>query len=108
MPSGAHQDFPLQLPAQFNIAEEFVSRPAREHPRRVAILGEPRTVSYGELAEEANRVAAALLGSGVAPGDRVLISLPDSLEFIAAFFGAVRIGAVAVPVNPFSRAAGFG
>ena len=108
MPPGLHPEFPPQLPSQFNIAEEFVSRPAREHPQRVAILGEPRAVSYGELAEEVNRVSGALLHSGVEPGDRVLIALPDSAEFIAAFFGAARIGAVAVPVNPLSRAPGFG
>ena len=108
MPPEAHPEFSLQLPSQFNIAEEFVSRPAREHPQRVAILGEPRAVSYGELAEEVNRVSGALLHSGVVPGDRVLIALPDSAEFIAVFFGAARIGAVAVPVNPLSRAPGFG
>jgi benzoate-CoA ligase len=108
MPPGVHSEFSLKLPSQVNIAEEVVSRPAREHPQRVAIVGEPRAVSYGELAEEVNRVAGALLRSGVAPGDRVLISLPDSAQFIAAFFGAARIGAIAVPVNPLSRAPGFG
>src|SRR5271170_2274661 len=108
MTAGAHPEFPLQLPSQFNIAEEFVSRPAREHPERVAILGEPRAITYGELAREMNRVAGALRRSGVSPGDRVLIVIPDSLEFIAAFFGAARIGAIAVPVNPLSRSVDFG
>src|ERR1700683_2196313 len=108
MPSGFHPEFPLKLPSQFNIADEFVFRPAREHPHRLAILGEPRAVSYGELAEEVNHVASALKHSGIAPADRVLIALPDSAEFIAAFFAAARIGAIAVPVNPLSRARGFG
>ena len=108
MPSGVHPEFPLKLPSQFNIADEFVFRPAREHPHRLAILGEPRAVSYGELAEEVNHVASALKHSGIAPADRVLIALPDSAEFIAAFFAAARIGAIAVPVNPLSRAPGFG
>jgi benzoate-CoA ligase len=108
MPPEAHPEFSLQLPSQFNIAEEFVSRPAREHPQRVAILGEPRAVTYGELAQDVNRVSGALLHSGAAPGDRVLIALPDSAEFIAAFFATARIGAIAVPVNPLSRAHGFG
>jgi benzoate-CoA ligase family protein len=108
MTAGAHPEFPLQLPSQFNIAEEFVSRPAREHPERVAILGEPRAVTYGDLAREVNRVAAALRRSGVSPGDRVLIVIPDSFEFILSFFGAARIGAIAVPVNPLSRTIDFG
>ncbi|MCL5289057.1 MAG: benzoate-CoA ligase family protein, partial [Acidobacteria bacterium] len=93
----------LDIPGQFNIAEYFIERPAREHPQRMAILGEPVALSYGELAVLVRRTAAALLASGCRPGDRVLIALPDSAEFIAAFFGAAKIGAVAVPVNSMTR-----
>lgn len=98
----------LELPSQFNIAEYFVGRPARQHPDRVAILGEPRAVPYGELREMVNRAGNALLALGCAPGDRVLIVLTDSPEFMAAFFGAAKIGAVAVPVNPFTRSSDYG
>jgi benzoate-CoA ligase len=52
----------------------------------------------------ANRVGNALREWGCEPGDRILIVLPDSVEFIAAFFGAARIGAIAVPVNSMARA----
>ena len=97
----------LQIPGQFNIAEYFIERPAREHPNRVAILGEPAALTYAELAALVQRTAAALRASGCRPGDRVLIVLPDSAEFIAAFFGAARIGAVAVPVNSMTRAADY-
>src|ERR1700683_458804 len=91
----------------FNIADEFISRPAREHPDQPAILGVEREAGYGELAFEVNRVAHALLDSGCKPGDRVLIALPDSLEFIACFFGAAKVGAIAVPVNSMARAADY-
>src|ERR1700693_463447 len=91
----------------FNIADEFVTRPAREHPQRAAILGVERQASYAELEFEVNRVAQALLDSGCKPGDRVLIALPDSIEFIACFFGAAKIGAIAVPVNSMARAADY-
>jgi benzoate-CoA ligase family protein len=94
-------------PALFNISDEFVSRPAREHPDRVAILGVDRQLTYGQLDREVNRVAQALRDSRCQPGDRVLIVLPDSLEFIAAFFGAAKIGAIAVPVNSMARAADY-
>jgi benzoate-CoA ligase family protein len=97
----------LRLPRASNIAEEFLDRPAREHPARIAIRGEPRALAYGELAELANRAGSALAAAGVARGDRVLIALPDSPEFVAAFFGAAKIGAVAVPVNPFTRRADY-
>ncbi len=95
----------LEIPAQFNLASWFLDRPAREHPERIAILGEPEAISYQELLELANRAGNALREMGCAVGDRVLIVLPDCVEFIAAFFGAAKIGAVAVPVNPLAKSA---
>jgi benzoate-CoA ligase len=92
-----------EIPSRFNIAEWFLDRPAEAHPERIAILGEPRAVCYGELRELANRVGNALLAGGCARGDRVLIVLRDSAEFMAAFFGAAKIGAIPVPVNSFAR-----
>src|SRR5260370_23385921 len=96
-------EFPrAEIPEKLNIAEHFVDAPAALHPEPPAIVGEPREVSYGELAALANRAGNALRAQGVSPGERVLIVLPDSAEFVAAFFGAAKIGAVAVPVNPFA------
>src|SRR6266849_4499130 len=92
---------------KFNIAGHFLDAPAALHPKRIAIVGEPREVSYGELAALANRAGNALRAQGVSRGDRVLIVLPDSAEFVAAFFGAAKIGAVAVPVNPFARSSDY-
>src|SRR5580704_35361 len=92
-----------EISPRFNIAEWFLDRPADAHPERIAILGEPRAVRYGELRELANRVGNALAASGCARGDRVLIVLRDSVEFMAAFFGAAKIGAIPVPVNSFAR-----
>ncbi len=93
----------MDYPEPFNIAAHFLDDPASRQPGRVAIVGEPAVVTYGELAALANRAGNALLELGVARGERVLLVLPDSAEFVAAFFGAVKIGAVAVPVNPFAR-----
>jgi benzoate-CoA ligase family protein len=97
----------LDLPLELNIAELFLDRPAREHPDRMAILGEPRPARYGELPEYANRVGNALVAAGVCRGQRVLIALLDSLEFVTAFFGAAKIGSIAVPVNPSTRQADY-
>jgi benzoate-CoA ligase len=94
---------PFKIPASFNITDYFLYVPALSHPGRAAILGEPVPVSYGELASLTRRVSMALSREGIAPGERVLIVLPDSVEFIAAFLGVVAIGAVAVPVNPMAR-----
>ncbi len=96
-----------EIPSRFNIGEWFLDRPADAHPERIAILGEPRAVRYGELRDLANRVGNALAASGCARGDRVLIVLRDSAEFIAAFFGAAKIGAIPVPVNSFARSSDY-
>jgi benzoate-CoA ligase family protein len=98
---------PVEVSEHFNVATHFLDEPAGRHPERIAIAGEPHEVAYGELAALSNRVGNALLAQGVTRGDRVLILLPDSAEFIAAFFGAAKIGAVAVPANPFARAADY-
>lgn len=95
------------IPARPNIADEFVSRPARAHPDRIAILGEPRRFTYREVQQAVTRAANVLREWHCKPGDRVLIALPDSLEFIAAFFGAAKIGAIAVPVNSLARGADY-
>src|SRR5438105_14220273 len=98
---------PADIPELFNIAAHFVDAPAARHPRKTAIVGEPWGVTYAELLALTNRAGNALLELGVSRGDRVLIVLPDSSEFIASFFGAAKIGAVAVPVNPFARSADY-
>jgi len=90
--------------AYYNITDEFVSRPAREHPEKLAILGTGPARTYAELETLVGRVARALRDANCQPGERVLIALPDSTELIAAFFGAAKIGAIAVPVNPTARA----
>jgi len=97
----------VAFPHPFNLTAHFLDAPAAKHPGRIAIVGEPRPFTYAELAALANRAGNALLELGVRRGDRVLIVLPDSAEFMAAFFAAAKIGAVAVPVNPFARAADY-
>jgi benzoate-CoA ligase family protein len=91
------------IPESFNICTHFLEQPAAAHPDRIAILGDPARVTYSALANLARRVAASITRDGIASGDRVLIVLPDSAEFIASFLGVARTGAIAVPVNPMSR-----
>ena len=97
----------IKIPEQLNICTHFLERPAAADPDRIAILGEPCEMTYGRLATLARRVAASISRDGIRAGDRVLIVLPDSAEFIATFFGVARTGAIAVPVNPVSRESDF-
>jgi len=79
---------------------------AREHPERRAFAflrdgeDEGAALTYAELDLRARAVAAHLQSSGAEPGERALLLYPPSLEFIAAFFGALYAGVVAVPAYP--------
>jgi len=76
---------------------------ARQYGGKTAIVYGARRLSYAELDEASNRIANALIGMGVKKGDRAAILLPNSLEFVVIYFGIVKIGAIAVPLNIRSK-----
>jgi benzoate-CoA ligase family protein len=89
------------LPERFNAAAFFVDRHVTEgRGARPAFRFGGRTVTYGEVAESVDRCGNALAALGVEIEHRVLIALSDTPAFAAAFWGAAKLGAVAVPVNP--------
>lgn len=69
-------------------------------PDQRALVFEGRTYGYAELWGLAGAAAARLRAAGVARGDRVALSVPNVPAFVAAFYGALRLGAIAVPLNP--------
>ncbi len=73
---------------------------ARERPGQPAIVYEGRTIAYRELADLVARVAGWLADTGVRPGDRVAVNLPNCPQFTVAMLAILRLGAVHVPVNP--------
>jgi acetyl-CoA synthetase len=84
-----------------NIAHECVDRhaPTGRVAVRVAHAdGRDEALTFAELSAWSSRVAHWLAGRGVARGDRVAIMLEPSLAFYAALFGAIRRGAIAVPL----------
>lgn len=68
-------------------------------PDRPALSHGGRILNFAELAEHAERRAGWLAGQGVVEGDRVLIVGLNSLEWVIAYLGAIRLGAIAVPAN---------
>ena len=95
----------IALPETFNVATHFVDRNVAEgRARKIAIECGDEQVNYLQLLERTNRVGNALLQLGVRPEERVLLLLPDSPEFLYCFFGAIKIGAIAVPASTQSRA----
>src|SRR5579872_3396934 len=89
----------------FNVASYTVDRPVAEgRGAKVAIECGDEVATYQDLQEQTNRVGNLLRRLGVDLEQRVLLALLDSPEFLYCFFGAIKIGAVAVPVNPLLRA----
>ncbi len=87
--------------ARMNLAHECVDRHAATGRVAVRVAhadGRDEAIGFGELAEWSSRFAHWLAARGVAPGDRVAIMLDPSLAFYAALFGAIKRGAVAVPL----------
>jgi acyl-CoA synthetase (AMP-forming)/AMP-acid ligase II len=85
---------------EFNVATSFVDRNVLEgRARRTAIECGDEKVSYEQLLDRTNRAGNVLLQLGVRAEERVLLMLLDTPEFLYCFFGAIKIGAVAVPVN---------
>ncbi|HVF54111.1 MAG TPA: long-chain fatty acid--CoA ligase [Actinomycetota bacterium] len=77
---------------------------ARAHAEKTALFcrsaGGSSEVTFGAIDEAADRVAAGLIGRGVAPGDRVVLGMTNVPHFAYAYYGALRAGATVVPLNP--------
>ena len=81
----------------------WLSQARAEFPDRTALIDlsrpTPHEVTYRQLDERMDRVANLLMDAGVAMGDRVALSVGNRFEFIEIMFGAMRCGAVPVPLN---------
>jgi long-chain acyl-CoA synthetase len=72
---------------------------ALAHPERPALFFEDEAISYGMLERHTAVAAGVLRAAGVRAGDRVAIKLPNTPAYVAAYVGALRLGAIAVPLN---------
>ena len=94
----------VRVPDPFNIASYYIDRNLEQGKgNRIAVYEEGRELTYAELAEMVNRAGNALRSLGIEPENRVLMTVPDSAEFVATFFGAAKAGAVPIPVNTAAR-----
>ena len=79
--------------------DEMLARAAAECPTKLAFIDNASHRTYAELNAAADAVAGGLVSRGVERGDRVALLLDNRGEFAEAFFGILRIGAIAVPLN---------
>lgn len=89
-----HLDYPdLTLPA-------VLHQTAEKYPQHTSMVYQNASWSYTQLNDLVSQMANFLINRGVQPGDRVGIQLPNSPQFIIAYYGTLRAGAIAVPINP--------
>ncbi len=98
----------LEFPERLNVVTALVDRHLGEgRGEKSAILSGDETVTYSQLAENVNRAGNALAGLGVRREERVAILMPDNPECVYAFFGAMKIGGVAIPTNTMLKGADY-
>src|SRR5580658_6601910 len=98
----------LEIPDRLNLVDHFVDRHIRQgRGDQTAIISGNRRLTYDEIAEQVNRVGNGLLSLGLREEQRVLLILPDIPEFVAAYFGTMKIGAVAVPTRTALRSSDY-
>ena len=93
----------LDLPATSLYSNLSVS--ALRYPQHPAIIYYGTTLTYAELEQQAEALAGYLQRAGVQAGDRVLLYMQNSPQFVIGFYAILRANAVVVPVNPMNRKA---
>jgi amino acid adenylation domain-containing protein len=82
------------------ILQQLLTESARKNADRPAVCARARTLSYRELEERSNQLAHFLRERGISKGDRVGLFFPKAVESVIAMFGALKAGAVYVPLDP--------
>jgi benzoate-CoA ligase family protein len=90
----------------FNVVPSFIDRHLDEGRSDKIVIRSAAgdQVTYGELAQNVNRVGNTLLGLGIGQGERMLMMVKDCPAFFYAFWGAIKAGIIPVPINTLLRA----
>lgn len=97
----------VEVPERYNACDILDRNLAEGRADKPAIHWGEETVTYGTLAERVNAFASALRELGVRREERILLILDDTPAWPTAFLGAIRIGAVPVPVSPMDNPQNF-
>src|SRR5258705_10522593 len=88
------------IPRVYNFADDILRRNLDAGRASKPAFIDPRgSWTYGELAERVLRFGHVLRNLGIAPEDRILLCLTDTIDWPTAFLGAIKAGVVAIPVN---------
>jgi benzoate-CoA ligase family protein len=97
----------IAFPRDYNATVDLVDRHLESRGDRVAYIDDRGAYTYSDLAERVNRAGNVLRELGVEREQRVLLLLLDTIDFPALFLGAMKIGAVPVPINTLLKPADY-
>ena len=83
--------------------QEILTKTAKAYPEKTAIVYGEREISYVQLETFSNQFGNALVKLGIEKGDRVAVFLPNIPQFIIAYFGALKAGAVVTAISSLYR-----
>ncbi|HYY88927.1 MAG TPA: AMP-binding protein [Chloroflexota bacterium] len=103
--------FPPEFQTRYRASSYWEDRPLYSHfagafarfADRTAVIDGERSVTYAQLGQQAERVARNLLDLGLRPLDRIVLQLPNTLEFVQLYFGLQLIGAIPIMALPSHR-----
>lgn len=100
--------YPEGVPHRLDYPElplhRFLDDSAEKCPDKPALIFYGKEISYRELKELSDKFANALQGFGIQKGDRIFLLLPNCPQFVIAFYGAMKAGAIPIPFNPLYSA----
>ena len=106
---GGNKSTSIKIPERMNLAEIMVDLSAEKYRKKDALICvgsremgmDEEKVSFEELKQLTDSTAVGFQNEGMCFDDRVLLILPDSIDFYLAFYGAVKLGAIPIPVNTY-------
>ncbi|MED4030249.1 AMP-binding protein [Priestia megaterium] len=82
-----------------NVAVHFLEKHLKNLPNKIAYIYEEDYVTFKQVYENVNKMAALLKDLGIRKKNKVCIFIPDSMDFIYTFWGSIWIGSVPIPIN---------
>ena len=81
------------------LVHQFLENSAKVYSEKEAVIHGNETYTYIQVEEMSNKVANSLIDCGIQKGDRCAILLRNSISYIISYYGLLKAGAVAVPLN---------
>ncbi len=99
-----HKQYDEGVPNEVEVPDlrlhDFLEQSAKDFPDRPCSIFKGAVITYREMSELTDRLAAGLVARGVSKGDRVAIFMPNSPQFVIAFYAILKAGGVVVATNP--------